>query len=81
MPLIDNESHQEAEMSATVPTWALYPRAHRGTDVRYILGYFDIRGLGDPVRLMFYYHNVQFAERRYVYKSNPEWERDRFVTM
>lgn len=49
-------------MSATVPSWALYPRAHRGSpsDVRFLLGYFDIRGLGDTARLMFYYHNVQF---------------------
>lgn len=56
-------------------------RRHFGPDEtlpRYVLGYWNIRGLADWVRLLFYYHGVPFLERTYPYKDMFLWEKDKF---
>jgi len=41
------------------------------------LGYWDIRGLADPIRFLLHYKKVAFEDKRYAFTSG-EWQKDKF---
>ena len=40
------------------------------------LGYWNIRGLCDFIRLMLYYKNVNYTEK--MYETEDEWQKDKY---
>jgi len=42
------------------------------------LGYWDIRGLGEPIRLMLEYCGVDYEEKRYPPGDHDAWNKDKF---
>ena len=49
-----------------------------------ILGYWDIRCLGEPIRLMLHYLRIRFEDKRYPTEDPPsydrtEWNQDKFI--
>lgn len=43
------------------------------------LGYWNIRGLGAPIRYLFYYLGVDFEDKQYPYGPAPEYSRDAWM--
>lgn len=44
-----------------------------------ILGYWNIRGLGAPIRYLLYYLGVDFEDKQYPYGPAPEYSRDAWM--
>ena len=44
-------------------------------DTMPVFGYWKIRGLGAPCRMMFYYCNVNFADRTYECGDEPDYDK------
>lgn len=42
--------------------------------VQYALNYFDVRGLGETARMVFYYANIDFQDNRI---TQEEWKNDK----
>ncbi|GIY57606.1 glutathione S-transferase [Caerostris darwini] len=42
------------------------------------LGYWDIRGLAEPIRFILHFKNVDFMDKRYVFTTN-DWPNDKFT--
>ncbi|KAK8761847.1 hypothetical protein V5799_026880 [Amblyomma americanum] len=44
-----------------------------------VLGYWDIRGLAQPIRNLLVYKGVQFEDKRYTFGPAPEYDRDKWL--
>ncbi|CAL1285171.1 unnamed protein product [Larinioides sclopetarius] len=43
-----------------------------------ILGYWEVRGLVEPIRYLLHYKNVDFEDKRYSLSDRSEWEKDKY---
>ncbi|GIX83678.1 glutathione S-transferase Mu 1 [Caerostris extrusa] len=43
-----------------------------------IVGYWDVRGLAEPIRYLLHYKNVDFEDRRYKIDQRESWEKEKF---
>ncbi|GIY29509.1 glutathione S-transferase Mu 1 [Caerostris extrusa] len=46
--------------------------------VKPIVGYWDLRGLGEPIRYLLRYKNVDFEDKRYAF-GKDEWKNEKFT--
>jgi len=46
-----------------------------------VLGYWDIRGLAEPIRLMLEYAGVKFEDKRYVCGDGPTYDRSEWLNV
>ncbi|CAL1285173.1 unnamed protein product [Larinioides sclopetarius] len=44
-----------------------------------IVGYWDIRGLAEPIRYILHYKNVDFEDKRYSLTNRQTWEKEKFT--
>ncbi|GIZ03482.1 glutathione S-transferase class-mu 26 kDa isozyme 51 [Caerostris extrusa] len=42
------------------------------------VGYWDIRGLAEPIRYLLHYKNIEFEDKRYGFEDRSAWENDKF---
>ncbi|KAF8766817.1 glutathione S-transferase Mu 1-like [Argiope bruennichi] len=41
------------------------------------LGYWDIRGIAEPIRFLLHYKGVDFVDKRYTFDDRAAWEKDK----
>ncbi|GIY57986.1 glutathione S-transferase class-mu 26 kDa isozyme 51 [Caerostris darwini] len=43
-----------------------------------IFGYWNVRGLAEPIRYLLHFKNVDFEDKRYSFHDRPTWENDKY---
>ncbi|XP_015913227.1 glutathione S-transferase class-mu 26 kDa isozyme 47 [Parasteatoda tepidariorum] len=44
-----------------------------------VVGYWDVRGLAEPIRYLLHYKNVPFEDKRYQLEERDVWEKEKFT--
>ncbi|GBL79814.1 Glutathione S-transferase class-mu isozyme 1 [Araneus ventricosus] len=44
-----------------------------------VVGYWEVRGLGEPIRYLLHYKNVDFEDKRYQLADRESWEKVKFT--
>jgi len=45
------------------------------------LGYWDLRGIAEPIRMLLHYADVDFEDKRYVYGDAPDFDKSDWLNV